>query len=91
VVDRNMPQYCDEQMVAQAKLDQQNGRVSPATQPTGSEGVIGGEKSAENLFAQVAQKIIDPLGFWGVNKDGIAYKAKSGDQAPRPKAAIPQS
>jgi hypothetical protein len=91
VVDRDMPQYCDEQMVAQAKFDQQNGRVSPAMQQTGSEGVIGGEKSAEDIFAKVAQKLIDPFGILGVNKDGIAYRGGQNSQAPRPKAEIPQS
>jgi hypothetical protein len=86
-VDRDMPQYCDEQMVAQAKFDQQSGRVSPATQPTGSEGVIGGEKSAENIFA----KLFDPFGILGVNKDGIAYRGGQNSQAPRPKVGIPHS
>jgi hypothetical protein len=86
-----MPQYCDEQMVAQAKFDQQNSRVSPTTQPTGSEGVIGGEKSAEDIFAKVAQKLIDPFGILGVNKDGIAYRGRQNSQPPRPRAEIPQS
>lgn len=83
----HMPQYCDQQMVARAKLDQQNGRISPATRPTGTEGIVGGEESAERIFA----RILDPLGLLGVNKDGVAYKARQNSQVPRPQAAIPQS
>ncbi len=55
-VAREMPQYCDDQMVANAKYRQSGGAVTTTAsrpQPTGSEGVYGGEDSFFSVLGRI--------------------------------------
>jgi len=51
-VSRQMPQYCDEQMVARARGDVQSGQIA-AAQRTGSEGVYGGNESFFSVLGRL--------------------------------------
>ncbi len=73
-IDPDMPQYCDAQMVAQAKMDKINGSTSPSAQATGSEDVVGGVES----FQTIMGKILDPFGI---------FRGQA-QQQPRPSQAV---
>jgi hypothetical protein len=51
-ISRRMPQYCDEQMVADARSGRPVGSGAPP-QATGSEGVYGGEESFFSILGRI--------------------------------------
>lgn len=86
-VDPRAPNYCDENKVAQAKLDQKNGTMAPTAQSTGTEGVVGGEKSAENLFAKWETSPFNLFRKGGLFNPDSQPQTQAA-QPPRPKANV---
>lgn len=85
------PNYCDEEKVAQAIREKQQGSTAPTAQVTGTEDVPGGTKSAVDLFARWETSPLNlarkggPLEF--LNPDNFKPNTQA-NQPPRPKANV---
>lgn len=81
-VSREMPQYCDARMVAQARGDLQSGRLSQA-QATGSEDVYGGVGSFTNLLGRAVTGVVQvPTGIATGLVKGVSGLFGGGTQRP---------
>lgn len=83
-VAREMPQYCDDRMAADAKNRQRpDGSIASIPQATGTEDVYGGERS---FFGQLAK--INPLNWF--KPQAPAQYAPPSSQPPRPSRPVAQ-